>query len=97
MSEEKCAGWKADADDKGNWFVLASTPLSEQDVAAVCTTNGYGEREARLISAAPEMLVVARDFDEALTELGMHCECGEADCRTTRLRVAIAKATGSAA
>lgn len=50
-----------------------------------------------LIASAPELLIVARDFDEVLTELGMHCECGEADCRTTRLRTAIAKATGSAA
>lgn len=47
-----------------------------------------------LISAAPELLEVAKDFQEALQELGLFCECGEADCRTTRLRAAIAKSTG---
>ena len=55
------------------------------------------DAKERLIAAVPELLVVARDFDEALTELGLHCECGQADCRTTRLRAAIAKAIGSAA
>lgn len=49
---------------------------------------------ARLIAAAPELLEVAKDFQEALRELGLFCECGESDCRTTRLRAAIAKATG---
>lgn len=52
---------------------------------------------ARLIAAAPELLKVAQDFSESLSELGMLCECGESDCRTTRLRAAIAKATGAAA
>ncbi|WP_143292322.1 hypothetical protein [Burkholderia pseudomallei] len=47
-----------------------------------------------LFAAAPDLLVVARDFEEALRELDMFCECGEVDCRTTRLRAAIAKATG---
>lgn len=51
---------------------------------------------ARLIAAAPDLLTVARDFNEVLRELGKFCECGEADCRTTRLRAAIAKATGAA-
>lgn len=57
--------------------------------------KGYPvEDNARLIAAAPELLEVAQDFQEALQELGLFCECGEADCRTTRLRAAIAKATG---
>lgn len=46
-----------------------------------------------LISAAPELLMVAQDFSEVLQELGLNCGCGEADCRTTRVRAAIAKAT----
>ncbi|QBF27186.1 hypothetical protein EXN22_16350 [Pseudomonas tructae] len=49
---------------------------------------------ARLIAAAPELLVVAQEFLEALAEQGILCECGEADCRTTRARAAIAKARG---
>lgn len=52
------------------------------------------EANARLIATAPDLLEVAKDFQEALQELGLFCECGEADCRTTRLRAAIAKATG---
>lgn len=51
--------------------------------------------DKRLIAAAPELLTVAHDFEEALKELGQECECGEKDCRTTRLRAAIAKATGA--
>jgi hypothetical protein len=50
-----------------------------------------------LIAAAPELLEIAHDFSEVLQELGMFCECGQPNCRTTRLRAAIAKATGSAA
>lgn len=38
------------------------------------------------------LLVVARDFDDVLRERGMRCECGEADCRTTRLDAVLAKA-----
>jgi hypothetical protein len=49
-----------------------------------------------LIAAAPELLACAKDFEEVLQELGLACECGAADCRTTKLRAAIAKATGSA-
>lgn len=50
-----------------------------------------------LIASHERLLVVARDFSEVLDELGLHCECGEADCRTTRLRAAIAQAARSAA
>lgn len=51
---------------------------------------------AALIAAAPDLLVCAQDFHEVLRELDQFCECGEADCRTTRVRAAIAKATGAA-
>lgn len=65
------------------------TPAASRDI-------GPAEQaaNARLIAAAPDLLAVANDFNEALGELGMHCECGQPDCRTTRLRAAIAKATG---
>jgi len=69
-------------------------------MVSACTIEGATETEeanAHLIAAAPELLATAHDFDEALTELGLHCECGRDNCRTTRLRRAIAKATGSAA
>lgn len=49
---------------------------------------------ARLIAAAPDLLVVAQDFLEALSEQGLLCECGEFDCRTSRARAAIRKARG---
>lgn len=42
-----------------------------------------------------QLLKVARDFDEALGELGLHCNCGQPDCRTTRLRAAIQDAENS--
>jgi hypothetical protein len=64
-------------------------------ILEVGCSNENTEANARLIAAAPDLLVVAKDFEEALGELHMFCECGEADCRTTRLRAAIAKATGA--
>jgi hypothetical protein len=57
MSETKRSGWVADTDGKGNWFVLTTNPVGLEDVAAICATNGYGENEARLIAAAPDLLV----------------------------------------
>lgn len=51
-------------------------------------------RNIPIISAAPQLLEVANDFAEALTELGLLCECGAPECRTTKLRAAIAKARG---
>lgn len=51
----------------------------------------------RLESEVADLIQIAKDFDEALGELSLHCNCGQADCRTTRLRAAIAKATGSSA
>ena len=59
--------------------------------------NAYlatGLTPLRLAADRADLLEVAKDFEEALGELGLFCECGEADCRTTRLRAAIAKATG---
>ena len=82
--------------------VVADVPVPEMGGSE--DTHYYGghmvaesiaEKNGPVIAAAPELLLVALDFDEALTELGLHCECGQADCRTTRLRAAIAKATGS--
>lgn len=35
------------------------------------------------------LLRVAHDFHEVLEERRLFCECGEADCRTTRLRAAL--------
>ena len=58
-------------------------------------TATYREANARLISAAPDLLAVAFDYLEVLGEIDGPCECGEPECRTTRLRAAIAKATGS--
>ncbi|CAM2143715.1 protein of unknown function [Pararobbsia alpina] len=49
--------------------------------------------DAWLISAAPDLYRVAKDFEEVLKELGLFCECGRDDCRTTRLRVALSKVT----
>lgn len=42
-----------------------------------------------------ELVKVAHDFDEALGELGIHCECGLRDCRTTRLRAVLVKHGGT--
>lgn len=47
------------------------------------------------LAAAHDLLAVAREYEEVLNEIGA-CECGEPECRTTRLRAAIAKATGGA-
>lgn len=56
--------------------------------------DAIGAVEA-LIKERDALLVVARDFDEALRERGMRCECGEEDCRTTRLDAALARGTGA--
>ena len=97
--------WRAGSGTGGKGSVvsdqLAVGALGGSDAVDYYGGNLIAESVAQenipLIAAAPQLLVVARDFDEALTESGLHCECGEADCRTTRLRAAIAKATGSAA
>lgn len=63
----------------------------------ICTIRGWGDEckhNAALIAAAPDLLVVAQEFLEALEEEGLLCECGEVDCRTSRARAAIAKARG---
>lgn len=51
--------------------------------------------QVRLMVAAPKLLNVAQDFDEALGELGLHCNCGEPDCRTTRLREVLKEIKGA--
>lgn len=97
--------WRAGSGTGGKGAVvsdqLAVGALGGSDAIDYYGGNMIAESVAQenipLIAAAPELLIVARDFDEVLTELGKHCWCGEADCRTRRLRVAIAKATGSAA
>lgn len=46
---------------------------------------------ARLIAAAPDLLWICADLARQ-TEL--LCECGEPECRTTRLRAVLAKVKG---
>ncbi|SKC78519.1 hypothetical protein SAMN05445504_2414 [Burkholderia sp. CF099] len=58
--------------------------------------QGLVARMRRSDALVAELLVVANDFEEALGELHLFCECGQEDCRTTRLRAALAKATGAA-
>ncbi|WP_284459589.1 hypothetical protein [Cupriavidus campinensis] len=90
--------------DKPYIRIRGTRPGSRYKVANVLTPvyEGVHEREAAetranacLIAAAPELFAVSRDFEETLKELGLFCECGESDCRTTRLRAALAKATGA--
>lgn len=53
--------------------------------------------EADLISVrelVSDFIQVARYYLEVLDETQGPCECGGADCRTTRLRAVIKKATG---
>lgn len=42
-----------------------------------------------LIYQRDALLRVVRDFHEVMDERHLFCECGEADCRTTRLRAAL--------
>lgn len=52
-----------------------------------------GQRVRELEQENAELVKVAIDFKEAMAETNITpCECGEADCRTTRLRAALAKA-----
>lgn len=53
---------------------------------------GQTEPNARLIAAAPELLGICKELLANFPEF--LCECGKPDCRTTRLRAAIAKAEG---
>ena len=78
---------------------MRSVISEDGDHVAFC--GGFPESEAianaRLIAAAPELLSLAKELHEALRANGFLCECGDTDCRTTRLRAAIAKATGEQA
>lgn len=49
------------------------------------------ETVAELIDQRDALLVIAHDFDEVLRERHLRCECGEADCRTSRLDAALAR------
>ena len=64
-------------------------------------TSNFGEDSVEVgtllgqtMQQRDDLLAVARDYLEVLDETGGCCECGEPECRTTRLRAAIAKATG---
>lgn len=68
-----------------------STEWLEQNAGSIALLGEPISNHFRELEQQREQLVaVARDFDEALGELGLHCECGEPDCRTTRLRAALA-------
>lgn len=82
--------------------VVADFPVPEisgsDDVEAYgghLIAESIAPQNVPVIAAAADLLQVAKDFSEVLEELGIACECGEPDCRTTRLRAAIAKATGA--
>lgn len=87
---------------RGPWTVVEGygcfvVETDDRSVRFECNgLNAEGDRaNACLISAAPDLLAVAFDYLEVLGEIDGPCECGEPECRTTRLRAAIAKATGS--
>lgn len=46
---------------------------------------------AELIAERDALRVVANDFSEVMREKGFRCECGEDDCRTTRLDAVLAR------
>jgi hypothetical protein len=72
---------------------MADDDISEQGGAAkqVTATVAWHQIYLEKLEQRDRLLQVARDFNEALGELGLHCECGEAGCRTTRLRAALAE------
>jgi len=77
--------------------VFADAEVRAEDGTLIAVVPGrLGVRNARAIAAVPELLAVAESYLEVLGEMGILCECGGPDCRTTRLRAAIAKATGTA-
>lgn len=59
---------------------------------AIRWLGGYTpETVHTLLDNYAEMRVVVRDYNDVMRELDQYCECGEADCRTTRLRAALAR------
>lgn len=104
MSKHTQGPWRAGSGTGGKGAVVADTlpagALGGSDAVDYYGGNLIAESIApeniHLIAAAPELLKCAQDFIEVLTETDSFCECGEADCRTTRLRAALTKATGEA-
>ena len=57
--------WVADSNAQGDWFVMSNTYTGSSrrvDVAAVCSGNGYGEREAKLLAASNELLAALHNI-----------------------------------
>ena len=85
-----------------DWRIKPAHPIrgSTAGFAPLAIVKGderiYGEAEkeanARLIAAAPELLESAKDALGMLEDMQMTCGCGGSDCKTTKIRAAIAKA-----
>lgn len=76
------------------WNVCHGTPKNKEHYKRRIETD---RANARLISAAPELLVCCEEFMAVLIEANQVCDCGDPECRTTKLRAAIAKAKGGTA
>lgn len=69
-------------------FEIAHGGLVYTDIEALREAR---DAVAKLIVERDALRVIANDFDEVLRENGFRCECGEDDCRTTRLDAVLAK------
>ena len=76
------------------WMIVAAPSSDGGTARDIVCVQIRTEPVARAIAAAPDLLQVAYDLRDVLQETVGFCECGEPDCRTTRLRAAIKKATG---
>lgn len=84
-------GWAEKRSPRGVFHEakVAFVGMAPKPTALIDTDDLHFVREV-----VTDLMQVAQDFLEVLGEEGLFCECGEPDCRTTRLRAAIKKATG---
>lgn len=77
--------------------MIEARQLDEQGISPGKYAQGLYQIAVELAEQRALLLQVAHDFSEAMEERAMLCECGETDCRTSRMRAAIARAEGGAA
>lgn len=93
--DSRCAGeavYQYRLSDSANWHQCSKERFEKgADVKGVETRILCTRPDAGVSDDRAALRASAKDFDEVLRENNLRCECGEPDCRTTRLDAQIAK------